>query len=59
MITGVLLLGAVLAIFYLKDRLESQWLARLAYHELTMRVVVIAAALVFFGAIMVIGDLIG
>jgi hypothetical protein len=56
-IAGVLLLGAVLALFHLKDRVEAQWLRRLAYHEVTMRLVVIAAALIFFGAVMAIGAL--
>ena len=59
LITGVLLLVAVLGLFYLKDRLEQQWLRRLAYHEVTMRVVVIAVALIFFGAVIAIGDLFG
>jgi len=59
LITGVLLLVAVLGLFYLKDRLEQQWLRRLAYHEVTMRVVVIAVALIFFGAVIAIGGLFG
>jgi hypothetical protein len=59
MIAGVVILGAVLGLFYLKDRLEQQWLRRLAYHEVTMRLVVVAVALIFFGAVMAIGDLFG
>ncbi len=59
LIAGVLLLIAVLGVFYLKDRLEQQWLRRLAYHEVTMRLVVIAVALIFFGAVIAIGDLLG
>jgi hypothetical protein len=56
LIAGVLLLAAVLGIFYLKDRLEAPWLTRFAYHELTMRLVVVAMALIFFGGIMTIGS---
>jgi len=59
LITGVVLLAAVLGLFYVKDRIEQQWLRRLAYHEMTMRVVVIAAALIFFGAVIAISDLFG
>jgi hypothetical protein len=59
LIAGVALLGAVVGLFYLKDRLEIQWLRRLAYHEVTMRLVVIAVALIFFGAVIAIGDLFG
>jgi hypothetical protein len=59
LIAGIVLLGSVLGLFYLKDRLEQQWLRRLAYHELTMRLVVIAVALIFFGAVIAIGDLFG
>jgi len=59
LIAGVLLLIAVLGVFYLKDRLEQQWLRRFAYHEVTMRLVVIAVALIFFGAVIAIGDLFG
>ncbi len=58
MITGVVLLVLVLGLFYLKDRLELQWLRRLAYHEVTMRVVVIAVALMFFGVVLAVSDLI-
>jgi len=56
MITGVVLLGAVLGLFYLKDRVEQQWLRRFAYHEVVMRLVVIAVALIFFGAMIAIGE---
>ncbi|MBI1986379.1 MAG: hypothetical protein HYW28_12590 [Rhodospirillales bacterium] len=59
LIAGVLLLAVILGLFYFKDRLEQQWLRRLAYHEVTMRLVVIAVALIFFGAVIAIGDLFG
>ena len=55
LIAGVLLLVFVLSVFYLKDRLDQQWLHRFAHHEFTMRLVVIAVALIFFGGIMAIG----
>ncbi|HEY4636550.1 MAG TPA: hypothetical protein VIG92_08320 [Rhodospirillales bacterium] len=55
LIVGIVLLVGVLGVFYLKDRFEAPWLTRFAYHELTMRLVVIAVALIFFGGIMTIG----
>ncbi|MAF95563.1 MAG: hypothetical protein CMM60_07400 [Rhodospirillaceae bacterium] len=59
LIAGILLLWVVLGVFHLKDRFHNPWLARLAYHELTMRLTVVAAALIFFGAITAVGDFLG
>ena len=59
LIAGILLLGAVLGVFYLKDHFRNSWLSRLAYHELTMRLTVVAAALIFFGVIIAVGDFLG
>ena len=58
-IAGALLLGAVLGVFYLKDRLRKPWLFRLAYHELTIRLAVVAAALIVFGVLISVGDFFG
>lgn len=54
---GLVLLGAVLGLFYLKDRLESPRLARIAHSELNMRFAVIALALIVLGIMMIAGDL--
>jgi zinc transporter ZupT len=57
LLIGSAILGAILGLFYLKDRLESRTLARIAYSELTMRFTVIAGALIFIGLLMMLGKL--
>ena len=54
---GLGLLGAVLGLFYLKNRLESPSLARIAYSELMMRFTVIAVALIAVGTLVMLGKL--
>ena len=54
---GLGLLAAVLGLFYLKDRLESPLLARIAYSEPMMRFAVVAAALVAAGLLIMLGKL--
>lgn len=51
------ILGAVLALFYVKDRVRNTILARLAYSELIMRVTVIAAALMVLGLMLTLSEL--
>jgi len=51
------ILGAVLALFYVKDRVRNTMLARLAYSELIMRVTVIAAALMALGFMLTLSEL--
>lgn len=58
LLIGIALLGAVLGLFYLKDRLESPMLARIAYSELTMRFTVIAVALIVIGILLALDKLI-
>ncbi len=53
LLIGIGILGAVLGLFYLKDRLNSPALARIAHSELIMRFAVIAAALILFGMLLV------
>ena len=55
-ISGIVLLAVVLGIFYLKDHFRKPWLARTAYSEGTMRLTVVAVALILFGGLIVIGD---
>lgn len=57
LLIGIVLLGAVLGLFYLKDRFENRALARIAYSDLTMRFAVIAIALIVFGMLLVLGKL--
>ncbi len=57
LLIGLALFAAVLGLFYLKDARASHRLARMAHSEPVMRPAVVAAALVFFGPLMAIGDL--
>ena len=57
LLIGAGILGAVLGLFYLKDRLENPTLARIAYSELMMRITAIAVALMAIGVLMLIGEL--
>ena len=49
LLIGLGVLGAVLALFYLKDRLGNRTLARIAHSDLVMRFTVIGAALTVVG----------
>ncbi len=57
LLVGSVILAAVLGVFYLKDRLESPTLARMAYSELNMRFAVIAAVLIVIGILMTLGEM--
>ncbi len=57
LLIGFALFAAVLGLFYLKDARASHRLARLAYSEPVLRLTVVAAALVFFGLLLAIGEL--
>jgi len=57
LLVGIVILAAVLGLFYLKDRLQSPTLARMAHSELNMRFTVIAAALIVIGILMMLGEL--
>lgn len=57
LLIGIGLLSAILALFFLKDRLNSPVLARIAYSELTMRFTVIAAAMIVIGILLVLNKL--
>jgi len=58
-VAGVVLLAAVLGLFYMKDSLRSPRLARLAHSELTMRLTVVAVALIIFGGMIALGEWLG
>ncbi len=57
LISGVLLLAAILGAFWLKDHLRSPFLLRVAYHELTARLALIAAGLIVIGLLLTGGDI--
>jgi hypothetical protein len=54
---GLAILGSVLGLFYLKDRVKTPTLARIAHSELIMRFTVIAAAMIVIGILLVVGKL--
>jgi len=54
---GVLLLAAILGLFWLKDRLQSPRLARLAYSGLVARLAVVGAALSALGLLLIVVEL--
>lgn len=57
LLIGVGILGFVLGLFYLKDRLKNRTLARIAHSELAMRFAVIGGAMIAVGLLLVIGKL--
>lgn len=57
LLVGIIILAAVLGLFYLKDRLESPTLARVAHSELSMRFTIIAVGLIVIGILMMLGGL--
>jgi hypothetical protein len=59
LLVGIGMLGAVLGLFYLKGRLESPRLGRLAYSEFVMRLTVIAIVLIVIGILLVLNTMLG
>lgn len=57
LLIGIGILGSVLGLFYLKDRLKSPALARIAQGELVMRFTVIAAAMIVIGILLALDKL--
>ena len=58
-LAGAALLAVILALFWLKDRLESPTLARIAYSELIARLALAGAAFAVLGLLLWIGELVG
>jgi hypothetical protein len=56
-LVGIGVLGSVLGLFWLKGRLQSPRLGRLAYSEFTMRITVLAVALIVIGALLTLNKL--
>jgi len=57
LLIGIGILGTVIGLFYLRNRLDSPTLARIAHSELMMRFTVIAVALIAIGILLVLGKL--
>jgi hypothetical protein len=53
---GIGLVALIIGLFWLKDRLESPRLARIAYSEPVMRLVVIGAALTLIGLLLIVSS---
>jgi len=53
---GIGMLASVLGLFWLKGHLKSPRLGRLAYSEFTMRITVLAVALIVIGALLMINE---
>ena len=54
-LTGAGLLAATVGLFWLKDRLQSPLLARIAYSGLVARLAVVGAALAVLGILLMLG----
>lgn len=58
LLIGMGIVGSVLGLFYLKDRVKNPLLARIAYSGLIMRFTVIGAAMIVIGILLVLDRLI-
>jgi len=56
LLIGVCLLAAIIGLFWLKDRLESLLLARIAYSGLTARLAVIGAVFAILGLLLILAE---
>jgi len=54
---GAMLLAAIIGLFWLKDRLRSPLLARIAYSGLVARLAVVGAALSAVGLLLILIEL--
>jgi hypothetical protein len=54
LLAGISLILAIISLFWLKDRLESPLLARIAHSEPIMRLAVIGAAMAVIGLILLV-----
>ena len=57
LVIGLALLGSILGLFWLKDRLRNPLLARIAYSEPVARLAVVGAALSLVGILMLFARL--
>ena len=59
LIAGLLVLALIIGLFWLKNRLQSPLLARIAYSELTMRLAVVGGAFSVIGILLLLAELVG
>jgi hypothetical protein len=59
LIAGLVLLGAILLLFWLKDALQSPMLARIAYSGLIARLALAGAAFCVLGVLLIVGEWLG
>jgi hypothetical protein len=59
LLIGIALLACIVGLFLAKNTIRRPWLARLAYSEFTMRLTVLAGALILVGVIATLGKLLG
>ena len=53
---GIIMLSAILGLFWIKDRLESPVLARIAYSGLIARLAVLSAVFSLLGLLLMIAE---
>jgi hypothetical protein len=58
LLAGVVLLSTILGLFWLKDRLQSPVLARIAFSEPIARLAVVAAAFIVLGLLLILSEFI-
>ena len=56
-VIGVTLVALIIGLFWLKDRMQSPLLARVAYSEPIARLAVIGAAVAIIGALLMLSSL--
>lgn len=57
MLSGITLLAVILSLFWLKDRVQNQWLTRFVYSGLVARFAVLGAVFSVLGLLIVLADL--
>ena len=58
LVTGIAMLAVIIGLFWLKDRLASPLLARIAYSGLIARLAVVGAAFSAIGVLLILADLV-
>jgi len=58
MLAGIGLLAAIIGLFWLKDRLESPVLGRIAFSEPVARLAVVGAAFIVLGLLLILSEVI-
>ncbi len=56
LVTGLIMLSIIIGLFWLKDRLASPLLARIAYSELIARLALVGGAFSVIGALLILTD---